>query len=138
MRLRLVISLLLWLVVACGLPKASAPGAAGPSPPAAPSEPATVESVICEFLPATQKHILEAVDAALLDENEARPTRAAIDATEALATRATNPTEKADLASLASAMDAAALSGEGYLGWSPSYEAFYVKYATQCGWPLAN
>jgi hypothetical protein len=31
-------------------------------------------------------------------------------------------------------MDTAALSGAGFAGWDPAYEAFYVKYAAKCGW----
>ena len=75
--------------------------------------------------------------AAIRDENEASPTRDAISGFEELA-GSVNEEEAADLLTLASATNSAAMSGEVYVGWSAAYEAFYVKYAEACGAELAD
>jgi hypothetical protein len=74
----------------------------------------------------------------IMGENSAVPTRAAIDAFRAVALSATDPVEKRDLTTLADAIDAATLSGGTFADWDPAYEAFYVKYATQCGMEIVN
>jgi hypothetical protein len=74
----------------------------------------------------------------IMDENSAVPTRVAIDAFRAAAAKATNPVEKSDLTTLANTIDAATLSGGSFADWDPAYEAFYVKYATQCGMEIVN
>ena len=119
------------------------PSSAPPAPasPAASSSPApsAVASAVCAALAGPfRDYLLAATGAAMLGENEALPTRQAIDELRAAAAGAADPGEEHDLTALADAMEPAAMSGDGYLGWSDAYEAFYVKYAEGCGLEIAN
>lgn len=95
-------------------------------------------SVVCDFFESVDPFILEAAGASMRGDNEALPLRKAINLTEALAARARDLIEKKDLATLAGALDSAAMSGGSFSDWDPAYEAFYVKYAEQCGQKLAG
>jgi len=115
-----------------------------PSEPEASTTP--IPSVICDFFAAggpndhfTDASIaaIEAVSGVIADPSEAVATRDAIDATQELAARVSGD-ERDDLLTLAEATDAAAMSGEGYGGWVDAFDAFYVKYAEQCGEEIAN
>jgi hypothetical protein len=95
---------------------------------------------VCDFFTDAGggKDIQEAAIASFSGRNEALPLRTGIEKTKALAARASVPEEKRDLLALASALDTIALSGGSFADWDPAYEAFYVKYATRCGQPLAS
>lgn len=103
-------------------------------------------SVICDFFAAggpndhfTDASIaaIESVSGVIADPSEAVATRDAIDATQELAARVSGD-ERDDLLTLAEATDATVISGEGYGGWVDAFDAFYVKYAEQCGQEIAN
>lgn len=100
---------------------------------------APADSVICDFF-AQGGPGDDLTDAAIADirgENSARPTREAIDGIEALADRADGE-EQEDLLAFGNALDDAAISGEGFVGWTDAHNAFLVKYAEGCGVELAN
>jgi hypothetical protein len=98
-----------------------------------------MESAVCAVQAGPFKdQLLAAVNASILGENEALPTRQAIDELRAAAASAADPAERRDLTTLADVMDSAALSGEGYFGWADAYDAFYVKYAEGCGLEIAS
>ncbi len=78
----------------------------------------------------------EAVIGNLTGENVTATTRSAIAGYEELAERATGD-EREDLLAIADTMDAAELDGQGVMGWNDASEAFYVKYAEQCGFEVA-
>ena len=107
---------------------------------------ATAESVICDFFAAggpnddfTDAAIaaIESAAGEIPDPSEAVATRDAINGTKELAARVTAD-ERDDLLTLAEVTDTAAISGEGYTGWSDALNAFYVKYAEQCGQEVAH
>jgi PBP1b-binding outer membrane lipoprotein LpoB len=125
------------------VPAASATPSPTPLPSLTPAETAgpsqVPESVVCEFFTgAASTYLHEAINADLVGDNSALPTREAIDAISALATKATDPVDKKDLTTLADAMDKAVMSGGDFADWDPACEAFFVKYATKCGQPIAN
>ena len=66
-------------------------------------------------------------------EEEAPLTRDAIATIEAIAARTTGE-EQEDLLTLAEVVGNAALSGEGYVGWSAAEGEFLHKYADPCGY----
>jgi hypothetical protein len=100
--------------------------------------PSTASAVCAVQAGPFKDYLLAAISASILEENEALPTRQAIDELRAAAASAADSAEARDLTALADAMDSAAMSGEGYLGWSDAYEAFYVKYAEGCGLEIAS
>lgn len=107
---------------------------------------ATAQSVICDFFAAGGPNddfadaAIAAIDFAagkIDDPSEAVATRDAINGTKELAARASGD-ERDDLLTLAEATDTAAMSGQGYVGWADASNAFYVKYAEQCGQEIAH
>lgn len=120
----------LWASGCAGINQGPATAAAGTP---------TAVSVICEAF-SQGGPVDDAADAAIATiegENPAVPTRDAIDGFTAIAEHAAGE-EREDLLAVAEAMDDAAMSGEGYVGWSDAHNAFYVKYAEQCGRQLAE
>ncbi len=102
----------------------------------APSEPG---SVICDAFAEGGSVDLttDAVIGNLQGENIAATAREAISAYEDLAEQASGA-ERDDLLAIAAAMDDAEINGAGVLGWNDASEAFYVKYAEQCGAEIAD
>ena len=98
--------------------------------------PPAAQSVVCEFLTAAGggRDIQAAAIASFSFGNEAKPLQKGITKTIALAQRAQIAEEKRDLNSLANALR----KGRRFTKWGDAYSAFYAKYATTCGWPLAS
>ena len=118
----------------------SASAAASASATASASAAATAESVICDFfaIAGPNDDLAKAANAAISQQpGEAVATRHAIDSINKIAELASG-VEKKDLLTLAGVLDNAALHGKGYAGWADAFKAFYVKYAGQCGAPIAS
>lgn len=122
-------------LVACG--GQATPASPATAPPSASS--ADDQSVICDAFAEGGPVDLttEAVIGNLTGENVSATTRDAISGYEALAERATGD-EREDLIAIADAMNDAELRGEGVLGWNDASEAFYVKYAEECGFEVVR
>jgi hypothetical protein len=127
------------ILVATSLLLVSCAGTAPSTPsPAVATEAPSSASRVCEAF-ASGGPVDDARDAAIAalnGENQAGPTRDAIEGFEDLASRASGE-EQSDIDALAKAMDEAASSGEGYTGWSGAYDAFFVEYAELCGQEVA-
>jgi hypothetical protein len=132
--------LLLGILVGCSGAPPSTPGTDAPSAVAAvtTAQTATPASVICEafVVGGPVDRTSDAVIENLQGGNPAQATREAITGYEEIAERASGE-ERDDLLALADAMDQAAMSGEGVNGWNAASEAFYVKYAEECGREIA-
>jgi hypothetical protein len=131
--------LALLIVAVAGCAPASNVGESVPASAGSATSPSAPASVICDAFAAGGPidDLRDALIADMSGENPAVPTRDGIDGLEALAERASGD-EKQDLLVFASAVNDAAIAGEGTLGWNDAFEAFYVKYAEGCGQPIAT
>jgi hypothetical protein len=134
-RPRLLVPLMAALLAACGGGVADATSTT-PTDGDSTAQPA---SVICDAFAegGPVDRTTDAVIENLEGQNPAQATREAITGYGEIAERASGE-ERDDLLALTRAMKTAEMSGEGVNGWNAASEAFYVKYAEQCGFEVAD
>jgi hypothetical protein len=126
-----------------------APTPGSPSPPAptqtpAPTPKPTPEptpapvSVVCDVFGPARDHFLDAFNADVLGENPGPDLLNAASDIRAVIARAHIASEEEDMTTLAEAFGRAAVSGGGWSEADSAYEPFFMKYAAQCGLPIAQ